>query len=256
VLVAMGLRSVVPKRVGRKGTLEIRRIVSESHWTRRANKVLIYLAHHRVADTVVQRQGKPAMKKIACYCRVSTRQQKNDSQEAEIRKWLEGNSIDPAQVEWYLDHESGKTLSRPAFDRLQQDIFSGRVKSVVVWKLDRLSRRLRDGVNLLADWCERGLKVVVVTQQIELNGAVGRMIAAVMLGLAEIELEYRRERQMAGIAVARKRGKFLGRKKGTTIGSPDRAKELKQQGLTAPEIAKAMGTSIRTVWRYLGPVAG
>lgn len=191
------------------------------------------------------------VKKIAAYCRVSTRQQRTDSQEAEIKKWLDGNGIDPAQVQWYCDHESGKTLSRPAFDRLQKDIFDGRVKSVVVWKLDRLSRRLRDGVNLLADWCERGLKVVVVTQQIELNGPVGRMIAAVMLGLAEIELEYRRERQMAGIAVARKRGKFTGRKKGTTKAKPDRAKKLRQRGLTAPEIAKATGTSLRTVWRYL-----
>ncbi len=191
------------------------------------------------------------MMTIACYCRVSTRHQKNDSQESEIKKWLEGNGIDPSQVEWFFDHETGKTLNRPAFERLQKAIFNGKVKTVVVWKLDRLSRRLRDGVNLLADWCERGLKIVVITQQIELNGPVGRMIAAVMLGLAEIELEYRRERQMAGIEVARKKGKFSGRKKGTTKAKPQRATELKKQGLTAPEIAKAMGTSIRTVWRYL-----
>jgi DNA invertase Pin-like site-specific DNA recombinase len=189
--------------------------------------------------------------KIACYCRVSTRHQKNDSQESEIRKWLNGNGIDPAQVEWYFDHESGKTLARPEFERLQKDIFNGVVKTVIVWKLDRLSRRLRDGVNLLADWCERGLKIVVITQQIELNGPVGRMIAAVMLGLAEIELEYRRERQMAGIEVARKKGLFKGRQKGTTKGKPRRANELKTQGLTAPEIAKALGTSVRTVFRYL-----
>lgn len=96
---------------------------------------------------------------------------------------------------------------------------------------------------------EQGLKIVV-TQPIEWNGPVGRMIA-VMLGLAEIELEYRRERQMAGIAVAKKRGKFTGRKPGTTKANPQRAKQLKQQGLTAPEIAKAMGASLRTVWRYL-----
>jgi DNA invertase Pin-like site-specific DNA recombinase len=78
------------------------------------------------------------------------------------------------------------------------------------------------------------------------------MIAAVMMGLAEIELEYRRERQMAGIEVARKNGKFTGRKKGTTKARPIRACELKRQGLTVPEIAKAMGTSHRTIWRYLG----
>ena len=82
-----------------------------------------------------------------------------------------------------------------------------------MWKLDRLSRRLRDGVNVLADWCERGLKIVVITQQIELNGAVGRMIAALLLGLAEIELEYRQERQAAGIEVAKRKGIYKGRQK-------------------------------------------
>ena len=102
---------------------------------------------------------------IACYCRVSTKQQKNDSQESEIRKWLAANGIDPGQAAWYFDHQTGKTLRRPEFDRLQADIFHGRIKWVVVWKLDRLSRRLRDGVNLLADWCERGLKITVITQQ-------------------------------------------------------------------------------------------
>ncbi|MDP1562146.1 MAG: recombinase family protein [Pirellulaceae bacterium] len=75
---------------------------------------------------------------IACYCRVSTRQQKNDSQEAEIKKWLKNNGIHAAKIAWYFDHESGKTLSRPEFDRLQKDIFDGRVRTVIVWKLDRL----------------------------------------------------------------------------------------------------------------------
>jgi len=128
---------------------------------------------------------------IGVYCRVSSAGQKTDSQEAEITKWLKANGYDENQVEWYKDKESGKTLKRPEFERLQADIFSGRVKTVVCWRLDRLSRRLKDGVNLLADWCERGIKVIVITQMIELNGAVGRMIAAVMLGLAEIELEFK-----------------------------------------------------------------
>lgn len=193
--------------------------------------------------------------KIGCYCRVSHRSQKNDSQEAEIKKWLKGNGISPSQIEWYFDKETGKTLARPEFSRLQQDIFDGRIKTVVVWKLDRLSRRLRDGVNVLADWCERGLKIVVVTQQIELNGPVGRMIAAVMLGLAEIELEFRRERQTAGIEVAKKNGAYRGRARGTTKGKPQRARQLRKQGLTAAEIANAMSTSERTVWRYLTATA-
>ncbi len=188
---------------------------------------------------------------IAAYCRVSTARQKADSQVSEISKWLKANGYDESQVTWYIDKESGKTLHRPEFERLQADIFSGKVKTVIVWKLDRLSRRLKDGVNLLADWCERGLKIVVITQMIELNGAVGRMIAAVMLGLAEIELEYRQQRQMAGVEVAKERGIYKGRKLGTTKAKPARAQVLRDQGLKIGEIANALGTSTRTVQRYL-----
>lgn len=189
---------------------------------------------------------------VGCYIRVSTSRQKHDSQRAEIQRWLDGNGISPEQVVWYADKESGATMQRPEFDRLQRDIFDGKVKTVVLWKLDRLSRRLKDGVNTLAAWCERGVKIVVVTQQIELNGPVGRMIAALLLGLGEIELEYRRERQMAGIAVAKKNGVYMGRRKGTTKKTPDRARELRDKGLTSAEIATALGVSQRTVFRYIG----
>lgn len=188
---------------------------------------------------------------IACYCRVSSARQKTDSQKAEIGRWLACSGIDPSSVEWYEDKESGRDLKRPAFDRLGKAIFAGTVKTVVVWKLDRISRRQRDGVNLLADWCERGVRVVVVTQQIDLSGSVGRMVASVLFGLAEIESEYRRERQAAGIAVAQERGVYRGRQRGTTKAKPSRAEELRNRGLTAQEIATALGVSLRTAFRYL-----
>jgi DNA invertase Pin-like site-specific DNA recombinase len=195
------------------------------------------------------------MKKIAAYCRISDPRQKDDSQRAEIQKWLDGNGIDPKQVEWYCDTDSSETLERPQFDRLQADIFHGRVGMVIMWKLDRLSRRLKDGVIVLADWAERGLKIVVVTQQLEFNGPVGRMLAAVMLGLAEIEMEYRRERQTAGIEVAKQKGVYKGRKPGTTKKKPERAIKLREKGLTFREIATALGVSERTVFRYIGKKA-
>ncbi|MGC1954478.1 MAG: recombinase family protein, partial [Gammaproteobacteria bacterium] len=87
-------------------------------------------------------------------------------------------------VRWFEDKESATASHRLAFRQLQAGIFEGRIKTVVVWKLDRLSRRLRDGINLLADWCERGVRVVAVTQQIDPSGTVGHMIASVMFGLA------------------------------------------------------------------------
>jgi DNA invertase Pin-like site-specific DNA recombinase len=67
---------------------------------------------------------------------------------------------------------------------------------------------LNEGINLLADGCERGVRVLVLTEPIDFNGAVGRMIANVLFGLAEIELECRRERQAAGIRVAKTKGVY------------------------------------------------
>lgn len=188
---------------------------------------------------------------IACYCRVSSRRQRTDSQKAELTRWLTNHGIMPSTVQWFEDMETGTTLRRPAFERMQHAIFDGTVNTVVVWKLDRLSRRQHEGITLLADWCERGVRVVAVTQQIDLHGALGRMIASVLFGLAEIEMEYRQERQAAGIAVAKRRGVYRGRQKGTTKARPRRATVLRSRGFTVPEIAHALQISERTVFRYL-----
>ena len=67
---------------------------------------------------------------------------------------------------------------------------------------------------------------------------------------AEIELQHTCERQAAGIAAAKKKGVYKERAKGTTKARPRRARELKGQGLRAPEIAQIMGISERTVRRY------
>jgi DNA invertase Pin-like site-specific DNA recombinase len=194
---------------------------------------------------------RPQLSPIACYCRVSSRRQKHDSQKAELQRWLRQTGVRSSQVQWFEDTETGHTLRRPAFEQLQQAIFKGSVKTVVVWKLDRLSRRQHEGVNLLAEWCDRGVRVVVVTQQIDLSGTVGRLVASVLFGLAEIEQEYRRERQAAGIAVAKRHGVYRGRAKGTTKAEPARARALRARGLDAAEIANALNVSLRTVFRYL-----
>ncbi|MCA9082106.1 MAG: recombinase family protein, partial [Planctomycetaceae bacterium] len=90
-----------------------------------------------------------------------------------------------------------------------------------------------------------------VTQQIDFNGTVGQIIASVLMGLGQMEQEARRERQRAGIAVARKAGKYAGRKPGTTKATPQRAVELRARGLNDSEIATALGVSRRSVQRYL-----
>jgi len=179
---------------------------------------------------------------IAAYVRLSS--EKKD--EAEIENWLQYRGIDRYQVEWIGDKEN----DRKRFDKLQQAIESGQVKCVVLWKLDRLSRRLRDTVNILADWANRGLKLVVVSQRLEIDGSEGRKIATLLKGLVEIEQAFRKERQEAGIAVARKKGIYKGRKKGTTKTRPERARQLKESGLSPAAIATELGISKRTIFRH------
>jgi DNA invertase Pin-like site-specific DNA recombinase len=190
-------------------------------------------------------------KAVAAYVRVSTVGQNEAGQRAEIERWLAGNGIEPAGVRWFVDKRTGDTLKRPAFEQLQGAIFAGEAGSVVVYKLDRLSRSLRDGINVICDWCDRGLRVVAVTQQIDLSGTVGRMIAAVLLGVAEMEQETRRERQRAGIDVAKRAGVYKGRKVGSTKAKPERAARLRAKGLSIDEIAASLGVSRPTVFVYL-----
>ena len=190
-------------------------------------------------------------KNIACYTRVSTVDQTGLAQRAEMEKWLQNNGIQPERVVWYEDKETGATLRRPAFEKLQRDIFNGKVSTVVVWKLDRLSRNLRDGINVLADWADRGLKVVSVTQQLEFNGTLGKMLATLLFGLAEMDLSNIRERQRAGIDAARKRGVYKGRQPGSSKADASRARKLRDKGNTITEIASALNVSERTVFRYL-----
>ena len=72
-----------------------------------------------------------------------------------------------------------------------------------------------------------------------------------MLGLAEIENEYRKKRQAADIEQAKKKGKHRGRANGTIKGNPGRVVELRDKGPMAPEIGTASGVSLRTVWRHM-----
>jgi DNA invertase Pin-like site-specific DNA recombinase len=188
---------------------------------------------------------------IGVYIRVSSHSQKSDSQYAEIQRWLRAHGHALETVQWFEDTETGATLTRSGLIRLQEAIFAGTVKMVVVWKLDRIARSMREGINTLSRWCELGVRVVSITQQIDLSGTVGHLVAGVLFAIAEIELQHVKERQAVGIALAKQRGAFKGRKPGATKAKPQRARELRDKGMTLPEIAQALSVDKRTVSRYL-----
>lgn len=188
---------------------------------------------------------------IAVYLRVSTDSQSDESQRDAINAWLRASGIAAERVLWFTDMQTGDNLGRPGFECLQRAVFEGKVGTVVVFKLDRVSRKLRDGIDTLCEWCERGIRVVSVTQQLDFSGTVGRLIASVLFAVAEMEQETRRERQAAGIAVAKANGVYKGRKPGTTKASPKQAMELAAKGLSPKLIAGALGVSKMSVSRYL-----
>lgn len=190
------------------------------------------------------------MKKVAAYIRVSTVSQNLDGQKKAIGDWLSGHNL---KAEFYEDKSTGDNLERPAFEQLQNDIFNGKISTVVVFKLDRLSRSLKDGITVLTGWLEKNVRVVSVTQQLDFSGATGKLIASVLFAVAEMEQETRRERQKAGIEVAKENGKYKGRPKGATSKKNNKSRifELLDSGLKVAEVATALGITRVTVYRAI-----
>jgi DNA invertase Pin-like site-specific DNA recombinase len=187
------------------------------------------------------------VKKTAVYCRVSTKGQNLEGQRQAIQKWLDGNSITNAV--WFEDTFTGMKVDRPAFNELQRGIFNGEFEAVVCYKVDRLARTMKDGVSVLCDWLERDIRVVAVTQQFDFAGVIGKTVLGLLLSLAEMEMELRRERQADGIEVGKQRGVYAGRKAGTLKVNPERIRELRTTH-TIQETANALNCSVRTVCKW------
>jgi DNA invertase Pin-like site-specific DNA recombinase len=133
---------------------------------------------------------------------------------------------------------------------MRKAIFAGEIKTVIVWKLDRLSRKMLDGIATLRFWLNMGVRIISVTQEIDLSGITGQMVAVVLFGVAEMEMQNNKERQAAGIALAKKRGVYRGRKKGTTKLDPEEVHNLRKT-LSVRQIAKLKDVTPRTVYSAL-----
>ena len=192
------------------------------------------------------------MKFVACYIRVSKGGKNQAAQEDEIRRWLKKNRFNARTVRWYIDKSSRNKLRQPNLEMLQADIHDGKVSTVVVCRLDRLSPIMREGLSTLCGWCDQSLRVVSVDQQIDFKGNIGKTISSVLSGVAEMDQEARRERTKVGLAAARKLGRVGGR---PPVATDDprvlKAKKLAAKGKNSSEIAKALEVSKATANRYL-----
>ena len=186
------------------------------------------------------------------YLRVSSRSQQVKSQRYQIERYLSANKADTAR--WFVDDGiSGAVMDRPALDSLKRAIFLGEVDTVVVYSLDRLARDAVEGMVMIADWLRRGVRLIVITMQMDFSGEVGQMVASLLLHIAQMERTRIRERQAAGIAASRAKGKrWGGRRLGTGLkAEPKRVLALRSRGLTNREVASALNISTRTVVRMV-----
>jgi site-specific DNA recombinase len=105
---------------------------------------------------------------------------------------------------------SGGTLQRPALKRLLQDIESSKVDTIVVYKVDRLTRSLADFAKIVEALDARGVSFVSVTQQFNTTSSMGRLTLNVLLSFAQFEREVTGERIRDKIAASKRKGMWMG----------------------------------------------
>ncbi|MGX7244475.1 recombinase family protein [Enterococcus quebecensis] len=177
---------------------------------------------------------------IIGYMRVSTHQQKFDSQQKALEKY----GVDLI----YKECESGRKTSRSELNKVLTLLQPG--DTLVIFKLDRLSRGTKQLLNLLEEFDRRNIHFVSIQNNIDTTTPMGRFFFTVMGAFAEMEAELIRERVIAGLEAARENGKQLGR--------PPRTKEVKKalelytgSNLSVPEIAKKCNLSVPTVYNHI-----
>lgn len=150
--------------------------------------------------------------RAALYARVSTtdRGQDTELQLHELRQYSAARGWHPLE---YVDNGvSGAKEKRPALDALLQAARQRRIDVVVVWKLDRLGRSLSHLLHLMTEFQALGVIFVSLRESIDLSTPTGRLMAQLLGAFAQYEAALIRERVIAGLAAAKRKGKRLGRK--------------------------------------------
>ena len=123
--------------------------------------------------------------------------------------------------------------------------------TLVVWKLDRLGRSVKNLVDLVADLQKQGIHFKSLTDSIDTGTPSGRFFFHVMASLAEMERELTAERTRAGLEVARQLGRKGGRKRQMTDSKIESAKKLLANGIPPRDVAANLGVSVPTLYRWI-----
>ena len=134
---------------------------------------------------------------------------------------------------------SGGTMSRPGLQRLLEDVQAGRIDTVVVYKVDRLTRALSDFAKIVEIYDAAGVSFVSVTQAFNTISSMGRLTLNVLLSFAQFEREVAAERIRDKIAASKRRGVRMG-------GPPPLGCDVKDR---APVVNEVEAETVRRIFR-------
>jgi len=165
-----------------------------------------------------------------------------------ISRQLEGVALDRV----FIDKASGKDTSRPELENLKQFARDG--DTVVVHSMDRLARNLDDLRQIVRMLTRKGAKIQFVKESLTFSGEdspLANLLLSVMGAFAEFERSLIRERQMEGIALAKQRGAYHGRKR--TLSGADISELFNRvaAGEKKAKIARDFNISRETLYKYL-----
>jgi len=179
------------------------------------------------------------------YARVSTHEQILD---------LQIDALKAAGCERiYQEKASGSKAERPELMRMLDQLRTG--DTVIIWKLDRLGRSLAHLIKLVSDLEDQGVGLLSLNDPIDTTTPQGRLVFRIFASLAEFERDVIRERTMADVASARRRGRLLGRPKGLTKNAEQKARLAeslyKDENFSVEQIARELHISKTTLYKYL-----
>ena len=175
------------------------------------------------------------------YARVSTRDQNLDLQTAALNK--------AGCTRIFEETMSGAKRERPQLGSALDYLRAG--DTLVVWKLDRLGRSVKDLVELVGELATRGVHFQSVTDNIDTSTPAGRFFFHVMASLAQMERELLIERTRAGLEAAKVQGRVGGRKRAMTESKLESAKKLLAAGAAPRDVAADLGVSLPTLYRWI-----
>ncbi|GAB2553301.1 recombinase family protein [Spirosoma aerophilum] len=153
----------------------------------------------------------------------------------------------------FQEKASGSKTERPELKRLLEIIREG--DTLMIWKLDRLGRSLNHLIEIVTQLEQQHIGLVSLNDPIDTTTAQGRLVFRIFASLAEFEREVIRERTLAGLASARRRGQLLGRRTGLSKAGEQKARIgeslYKEAKCSVEQIARELHISKTTLYKYL-----